>query len=159
MGFGTAIWTCFRKFFTYRGRAPRSEYWSFLLFAVLSALAVSSAEFAAGYGNGGGSLGTLVAFVLFFPQVSAAVRRLHDSNRSGWWVGGFYLYVFAALNIGLMVVFGPAGRGTPAPWGEIVPDALLGGVVLFAILMVVLLALKGTEGANKYGPDPVAGAV
>lgn len=78
MTFGKSISTCFSKFFDFKGRASRSEYWWFCLFANVvgfgSILVVKTPV-----------LYLLINTVLSIPVLSAGARRLHDTNRSGWW--------------------------------------------------------------------------
>ncbi len=77
MGFLEAVQTClFRKFANFEGRASRAEYWWFFLFAFL--LSMLGAAF--------GPLIFVVAAVLFVPNLAVTVRRLHDTNRTGWWI-------------------------------------------------------------------------
>jgi uncharacterized membrane protein YhaH (DUF805 family) len=90
MGFFDAVYSCMSKFATWEGRASRSEYWYFVLFHILSLLLAfaigaaatevigNSVDFAAGL------LILIVYIVLYIPQISVAVRRLHDTNHSGW---------------------------------------------------------------------------
>ena len=87
MDMGEAIKSCFSKYFTFRGRASRAEYWWFYLFTTLI-----NGMFG-GVGayltlNGDESLGMLVSclpsMALLFPGLSVFVRRLHDIGRSGW---------------------------------------------------------------------------
>lgn len=78
MTFGKAISTCMSKFFNFNGRASRSEYWWFYLFTLLlswGAMLVDRTQV----------LSTLLNLVFLFPVLSAGARRLHDTNRSGWW--------------------------------------------------------------------------
>lgn len=76
MTFQESIKVCFAKYADFSGRASRSEYWWFILFIILAGLAISliSQEL-----SGLFTLGTLL------PSIAAAARRLHDTNRSGWW--------------------------------------------------------------------------
>ena len=69
MDFGEAIKVCFNKFADFNGRARRSEFWWFQLFAYL----VSSVT----CGIGG--------LVLLIPLLAVTSRRLHDTGHSGWW--------------------------------------------------------------------------
>lgn len=69
MDFGEAIKVCFNKFADFNGRARRSEFWWFQLFAYL----VSSIT----CGIGG--------LVLLIPLLAVTSRRLHDTGHSGWW--------------------------------------------------------------------------
>ena len=90
-------------------------------------------------------LGTIV------PQVAVAVRRLHDTNRSGWWV----LLPVVPYGIGFALA-GPAMlSGSMAGLG-------MAGIFFFiglicAIVLLVFMVLSGTRGDNNYGPDPYAG--
>jgi uncharacterized membrane protein YhaH (DUF805 family) len=99
----------------FRGRARRSEYWFAALFLVLASLAASIldvalfsdqlGEFLEDTG-GLGIIGALWALAVFLPSLSLFIRRLHDTNRSGWWVliglipfaGAIVLLVFALLD-------------------------------------------------------------
>jgi uncharacterized membrane protein YhaH (DUF805 family) len=115
-----------RKYATFRGRARRKEYWSFqlliaLLFTVLfiwfgSALgtngldtsdpvAMQAAMEAAPGAMLPATLIALTSLGLFLPSLAVSVRRLHDSDKSGWWlllsltaVGGLVLFIFYLLD-------------------------------------------------------------
>lgn len=75
MTFGESISTCFSKYATFEGRASRSEFWWFCLFAFLCNLVASIFL---------GVLGNIVILALLVPSIAVACRRLHDTNRSGW---------------------------------------------------------------------------
>ena len=107
-----------------QGRAARSEYWWFTLFSILVQIAAQIvAGIFASMGDGPALLGMLIMLVvilgLIAPGISVLVRRLHDTDRSGWWF-----------------------------WIMLVP--LVGAIVL-----LVFLVSKGTEGDNRYGADPL----
>jgi uncharacterized membrane protein YhaH (DUF805 family) len=96
MDFVTAVKTCFAKYVTFKGRAIRSEYWWFALFnvgvSVIAGLIDGSAHI----------LSTLVDLALLLPGIAVGVRRLHDTDRSGWW----WLIVFVPfVGIVVMIVF------------------------------------------------------
>jgi len=74
MDFGQAVSAYFSNYFNFSGRASRSEFWWAILFTFLVGLVVSLIPIV----NMLWSLGT------FFPSISLATRRLHDTNRSGW---------------------------------------------------------------------------
>lgn len=88
--FGEAVSTCFTKYFTFSGRASRSEYWFFALLGFIIGLIPGL---------------NLLGLVLFIPSLAVTVRRLHDTDRSGWWmllaliplIGGIVLLVFMCL--------------------------------------------------------------
>jgi len=75
MGFSEAIKHCLSNYANFNGRAKRSEYWYFVLFAAI-------AYFVAALLSPG--LYAIVFFALVIPTFAAAVRRLHDGGRSGW---------------------------------------------------------------------------
>jgi uncharacterized membrane protein YhaH (DUF805 family) len=74
MTFQESISTCFIKYADFSGRASRSEYWFFVLFAVL----IGSA-----FGLFSEILGGLFHLAVLIPSLSAGARRLHDTNRKG----------------------------------------------------------------------------
>ena len=97
MTFFQAINTCFNKFILFEGRAKRTEYWYWRLFQV--SLARISDRLDAFYFNGYehslnfgpfelliGPLAVIVLFLTYIPTISVSVRRLHDINKSGWWL-------------------------------------------------------------------------
>jgi uncharacterized membrane protein YhaH (DUF805 family) len=109
VGFGDAVRGGINNIFTYRGRASRSAFWWFALLEVIAYLIVSwisDVSTVAGI-----IVDILVALPLILCGIALAVRRLHDSGRTGWWwwigfipvVGGIVLLVFYLL------------PGTPAP--------------------------------------------
>lgn len=111
MNFLEAIESGLRNYVQFEGRASRSEYWWFALFTVLAAGPVSIlSEWASG----------VAALLLFLPSLAVAVRRLHDTDRSGWW-----------LLIGLVPLVG-------------------------TIVLLVFYLTRGTDGPNRFGPDPLA---
>ena len=90
-----SIRVCFTKYADFTGKAGRSEYWWFFLFIILVSLAASMVS---------NILGALFSLGTLLPSIAAAARRLHDTNRSGWWqlicivpvVGIIVLIVFLA---------------------------------------------------------------
>jgi uncharacterized membrane protein YhaH (DUF805 family) len=76
MRFQDAVRVCFAKYADFEGEASRSEYWWFFLFIAGASLAVSFA---------GDVPSILFSLAILLPTLAAATRRLHDTNRSGWW--------------------------------------------------------------------------
>jgi uncharacterized membrane protein YhaH (DUF805 family) len=121
--FGVAVEQALRNGFVYRGRASRSAFWWFAVFQGLVSLAlqliVVIPQAASNGGSGVGTVITLIIFIIFIPAaiylelvgLALLVRRLHDIDRSAWWlliclvpiVGAIALLVFTLL------------AGTPAP--------------------------------------------
>ena len=96
MDFATSIKTCFVKYITVHGRASRGEFWWFVLFTYFMsafALFVDSVflsylyfEGDVYYHDGLSLMGGVWQCVLLIPLLSVTVRRLHDINRTGWWL-------------------------------------------------------------------------
>lgn len=80
--FGKSISSCYSKYATFSGRARRSEYWFFSLYHFLLVL-VASFFIQSGMGI---VLICILFAVNFLPHLSVLVRRLHDTDHSGWWV-------------------------------------------------------------------------
>jgi len=76
------------KYATFDGRASRGEYWWFYLAQVLASIALSIVDIAI---FGSDILSNLLSLALLIPSIAAACRRLHDTNRSGWWLFLFLL--------------------------------------------------------------------
>ena len=94
-------------------------------------------------------LNNALQFVLMVPLFALFVRRLHDQDRSGWW--GLLLPLSLLLSIPRLVT---EIRGDVAEM--IAPKTTPAGIAagLCALAVFVLCLLRGTEGANRYGPDP-----
>jgi uncharacterized membrane protein YhaH (DUF805 family) len=93
--------------------------------------------------NNSGILGSIYSLVLFLPGLAAAVRRLHDTNRSGW----FLLLPLAPY----VLIFIGAFLGGASSFLMIIGGLAFIGL---GILLIVWLATEGTSGENQYGPDP-----
>ncbi len=77
----------FRQFSDFEGRASRREYWMFILFNSIFAFAAIILDNLLGITIGAGSFGPLYALyglTMFIPTWAVSVRRLHDSDKSGW---------------------------------------------------------------------------
>ncbi len=104
MGFGEAINTCFNKYVTFSGRARRPEYWYWVLFGVLVGIAASILDVLL-VGAHSGVFSGLASLGLLLPNLAVTGRRLHDIDRSAWWilivllpvVGAIVLFVFMCL--------------------------------------------------------------
>ena len=87
MGPIDAVKTCFVKYVDFDGRAPRSEYWYFVLFTGLltSLSGYLDSEYGLTFGEQSITSG-IINLLIFLPTVAVGVRRLHDIGKSGWWV-------------------------------------------------------------------------
>ena len=95
-----------KKYVVFRGRARRREYWMFTLFSVIITVVLAVLERIAGPFHESRVLATLYSLAVFLPTLAVAVRRLHDTGRSGWWlligfvpfIGWIILSVFLVLD-------------------------------------------------------------
>jgi uncharacterized membrane protein YhaH (DUF805 family) len=124
MNMQDAVASVFRNYATFSGRARRAEYWWFVLFSIIVSAILSvidGALFGYSFTNetGPGSaafaysspgvLPAIWSLATFLPALAVAVRRLHDTGRSGWW-----LLIFLVPLIGLILLLvWFAARGTP----------------------------------------------
>lgn len=111
--FPQAVRTCLSRYATFRGRAPRSEFWWFVVFNLIAALVAFVID-GASFGFGGGEdavqpVSSIMTLALFLPNLAVAVRRLHDIGRTGWWV----LLSFVPLIGILILIWWYATRGEP----------------------------------------------
>jgi uncharacterized membrane protein YhaH (DUF805 family) len=97
MTFGQAVKTCFSKYVTFSGRAARSEFWWWALFVFVTNMVLSWIDIAlfgtteVAPGSFSGSTDTPILSGIFglavlLPGLAVAVRRLHDRDKSGWWI-------------------------------------------------------------------------
>jgi len=89
MEFKDSVQTCLStKFIEFKGRAPRSEYWWFLLFTLGVTILLSMADSTLFRSEefGSGILSTIWSLVIILPYAGVGVRRLHDLDKSGWWL-------------------------------------------------------------------------
>jgi len=146
MGFLEATKTCFRKYITTSGRASRSEYWWFFLAIILMSLVAGILDFFI-FGmdaEGNGPAGIVVSLGTFIPSITAAIRRLHDTGKT-WY---YMLVPLVGIVIGVGIMFALSGLGGIA--------AILGGLVMAAgiLLQFWWLVKPSDPGTNAFGPHP-----
>lgn len=142
----------FRRYFDFQGRSRRKEFWMFFLLNMIVGLVLAgpfyfslmSATFDAAASGASdeaaaeavfASMGTfssiglglfgLYALAAIIPNIAVTIRRLHDRDMSGWWYLGFMLL-------------------------SLIP--LVGFIASIAFLVIMIL--PGTDGPNRFGPDP-----
>lgn len=84
-----AIETGFRRYFDFSGRASRSEYWWWTLFSTIVIVVMGVTDELLNPGQQVGIfsfVNMIVCLVLFIPGLAVSVRRLHDIDRTGWWL-------------------------------------------------------------------------
>ncbi|MBI2630861.1 DUF805 domain-containing protein [Candidatus Nomurabacteria bacterium] len=114
----------FKKYAEFNGRARRREFWMFLLFSFIISIALSIIDSILGteVGRGNGILSSLYSLAIIVPSIAVTVRRLHDTNRSGWW---WFLWLIPIVGWIILIVwlatdsmagdnqYGPNSKGTP----------------------------------------------
>ena len=172
MGMSQAIKTCLSKYFTFSGRASRSEYWWFALFVILASAALAVID-ALVFGsdpetnNTNTVLSNLFQLAMIFPLLTAGWRRLHDSGKPGWYIL-LPMLVSVVFLMGLLsgiVTFGLIeGQGVD-PDALRGPAAVLGvtGIAVFwvaqitlAVLMIWWLTRPSDDRTNRFGSKPVS---
>ncbi len=134
----------YKRYADFTGRSRRMEYWMFSLFSFILSIVLVMLMFAGGIGMEtlAGSTappqelgavfylgaGLLAIFGLgsLVPAIAVTVRRFHDRDMSGWWVLGFVV-------LGMIPLVG----------------------FIASLAQLVLMALPGTKGANRFGEDPL----
>jgi uncharacterized membrane protein YhaH (DUF805 family) len=96
-----------KKYAVFSGRARRKEYWMFFLFNIIIAFVLGFIE---GLLGGQGILGGLYTLAVLIPGIAVSVRRLHDIDKSGWWLFiGFIPLIGAIVLLFFMVQDGTPG--------------------------------------------------
>ena len=170
----------FKRYAEFSGRSSRAEFWwfflaLFLLYAIMwivffgamvSSIATAQNNPSAGMMGAIGVGGILVGLfwlALIIPTISVQVRRLHDTNRSGWWLGGFYLLYVAyfVLMFGslasVMMAAAAGGTASPTPPNPAIfmVTMVLGlAIFVYMIALIVFYCQSGTKGSNRFGDDP-----
>jgi uncharacterized membrane protein YhaH (DUF805 family) len=115
-----AIRSAFVRWCTFSGRAGGTEYWWFVLFGTI-VFGLASLLDRAAFG-GHALFWAACTLVFLMPYHAVAVRRLQDTNRSGWWL----LLLFVPLgNVVLLIWFSAPSTSGPNRFGPM-PDAISG---------------------------------
>ena len=127
VSFQNAVGLGFQHYFDFKGRSTRSEYWWWLLFVVLAGIALTIVDMGIGtfnYESGDGLLSGLFKLATLIPGLALGARRLHDINKSAWWLLMWLSFLL------------------------IIP------MIIPMIVLLVWAARQGDNGTNRYGPDP-----
>lgn len=148
------------KYADFTGRAPRAEFWWYVLALVVAGIIVAIVESILNLSHMifyvFGPLSLLFRLATIVPTLAVSARRLHDTNRSGWWVllpliPELLMLVMAAMTAGAVA----AGGGIGAAIGGAALTGLIGLVALVgAIVLIVFCAMPSQPGDNQYGPNP-----
>ena len=118
VSFPDAIRLGFQHYFDFRSRSTRAEYWLLLLFVILTQQALNVVNI---------RIGILFGLAVLIPGLALGTRRLHDINKSGWWLLMWFGIFLIRFGIFLIVP---------------------------VIVLIAWHTKRSDEGTNKYGPDP-----
>lgn len=150
MTFTDSIKKCLDKYTTMEGRAPRSEYWWFVLFYILMFVLTTIVCGVLGSligGFGGCSIAISVGNALLFlillcPHVCVTVRRLHDTGHSGYW---FFVRIIPYILLCFIVVLQKL-HGFDELYSK-----TFAGIYIIGRLWLFILLLQGSDEENEYG--------
>lgn len=149
-GFLEAIGVCFRRYVGFSGRASRSEYWFFILFAFLGGIVASIADlviFGSSLDDEASPLNGIFSLAIFLPMLAVTWRRLHDTDRSGWWFGA---PMILGVLMGFVVGFLALSSGNLEQWTMV--GVFLGlAMFIYYIMLIVFFCQRGTPGPNRFG--------
>lgn len=174
-----------KRYAEFSGRSRRMEYWMYALglailwvimigvIVVIAATAAASATSSTSDGtpNTGGVIGmvmgmgvAMIFFIiillgLFIPTLAVQVRRLHDSDRSGWWVMLYWGPYLLSILLSIAAIGALSAGGAEEASTMFGVLNLLLSLVSFVgwVVLIVFSCLPGTPGPNRYGPDPLGG--
>lgn len=141
--------------FSFTGRLNRKPYWLttlamiaiFLVLIILAFFVAGGAAALSGSGSGLG-IGLIILLLLYIPMLwiglALGAKRLHDRNKSGWWLLLFWILPGLLQGIGEQI--GSLG---------IVLSLIAVGISIWGLVEIGFL--RGTVGPNQYGPDPLEG--
>ncbi|MEM0947000.1 MAG: DUF805 domain-containing protein [Pseudomonadota bacterium] len=168
MTFTNAVATCFRKYFTFSGRAARPEYWWFMLFVLIGNIAAGILDTVlfdtvvpptdvAGTDSDldardTGPIGAVFGLATVIPTLSAGWRRMHDTGRSG-----LFLFYPTIVMIGIGIFVSLFGGVSGALFEGLFGAVMIAALIVFAIspfLVIWWLTRPSQSGHNDYGPHP-----
>ena len=130
---------------SFEGRINRQPYWIGAL-VLIGALIVINLVLILLAGFAGLIIVYIISLLVIYPSLAMMVKRFHDRNKSGWW--SLIFYVPAFIN-GAISAMSPESSLT-----------MITGVITLIVLIwftIELGFLKGTDGPNDFGPDPLQG--
>jgi len=133
-------------FTRFDGRIARRPFW----IALLTLLGVEIAAQMLAYQIEGDRLGAIVDLAFTYPEFALLVKRAHDRNLPTWLVAGFFAL---SVLMNFLVVLGWRSN-----MDELDPVTLIILVPWFVVAVALLVELgfrRGTQGPNRYGPDPL----
>ena len=145
-------------FFGFRGRINRAKYWLAMFTFCVVYPALTLAGLAVGEGPAFQVISHGINLAIFVSGLALTTKRLHDQDRSAWWLLLFYVGPFLIAFAGWPLVWATAGS-----FGDVRLVSLLmfrlclmGGIALAIWGSIEISFRRGTTGYNRFGPDPLA---
>ena len=158
MGFVESIKTCFSKCFVFSGRASRSEFWWFGLFVILlyiPAIYLDILHFGSfdqwARGENYGPFGLFLYLSSFIPILAVTFRRLHDVNKSVWWIIIMHSLIFTH---DAFEIFEEKVNLLKEHSQIIIDILLITPALIISLLILFWLIKKSNKSSNKYGANP-----
>jgi uncharacterized membrane protein YhaH (DUF805 family) len=149
--------------FGFSGRLNRAKYWLWILIYFIAVAVVSAVIYAINSPMAGGIVQLVFSIVALISSLAVVTKRLHDRNKSAWWLLIFVLIPSLLLGAGIVAsVYGALMTDDTSNLGTL---AIVGGALTLAAgafliwSFVELACLRGTIGPNRYGPDPLEGKI
>jgi uncharacterized membrane protein YhaH (DUF805 family) len=143
--------------FSFRGRINRAKYWLAVLVFVVADAVLGLLGWVLDNGLAFQILSFVVNLAVLIASIAVCIKRLHDRDRSGWWLLLFYAGPVAVALIGGFIFWAAADTvGMSAEWSYLgLRLCLLGGIALAIWGFVEIGCRRGTAGYNRFGPDPL----
>ena len=145
IGFGGAVARYFKKYATFAGRASRSEYWWVYLFTAIVTIVLTSLGQVTAVAMVVGVVSIVWTLGTIIPNLAVAVRRLHDTNKSGWLVLLPAVFSYGGQLVSIIALNNYVGNSSASDSGT--AGLILGGAALTVVGFVLALVLY--TGASK----------
>jgi uncharacterized membrane protein YhaH (DUF805 family) len=156
-GWGVTAMNFGQLLFGFTGRINRAKYWLAALIYFIIGLVMATIGYFAEEAPAFQILNAVVSIGTLISSIAVGLKRLHDRDKSGWWLLLFYLVPSLLAGIGAIAFF--YGVGAEAAGG------MISGAIIWALGFAVLVwafvelgCLRGTPGPNRFGPDPLVAA-
>ncbi|MCI5851109.1 MAG: DUF805 domain-containing protein [Sutterellaceae bacterium] len=146
------LWDLYWDTFQHRywktdGRAGRTEFWTFFFGAVIGDFVLKALGVLPLIGFVAALASLAWVVVMFVPVTTAAIRRLHDTGRSGWWAAAPAICSAVTLCFLFMPPF-----LTLIGLAALPPMSVISGA--FVLVTMIFCAFQGTRGPNRWGEEP-----
>jgi uncharacterized membrane protein YhaH (DUF805 family) len=131
--------------FSFNGRINRAKYWLFLVVTIVVVFAAVIVGGLAASIPGAVIAAIFASIVLIYPSLAVAAKRLHDREKSAWWLLVFYV---------LPAFLSGVSEATASEGAAFILSVASVAVSIWGL--IELGFLRGTPGPNAYGPDPLA---